>query len=109
MVSEREVMKRRLTYLEMVNQPIKGARRWFQLAPLLGFHRLDLGFPGRNVQLLLKMKNTDNLSLLTRIKRCLGDIGSESFSDRVADFPALVDDHLDDEAQVCHFQLCITY
>jgi len=43
------------------------------------------------------------IRLLTRIKRSLRNVGSESLGDRVADFPTLVDDHLDDEAEVCHF------
>jgi hypothetical protein len=42
---------------------------------------------------------------LTLIKSGLSDICGECLGDRVAQLPALVDHHLHDETQVCHFSI----
>ncbi len=39
---------------------------------------------------------------LTLVECGLCDVGGECLGDGVAQLAALVDDHLDDEAQVCH-------
>lgn len=39
---------------------------------------------------------------LTLVEHGLGDIGGEGLGDGISELAALVDYHLDDEAEVCH-------
>ena len=42
------------------------------------------------------------MELLTWVKGGLGDVGGKGLRDRVAELPALVDDHAHNHRQVCH-------
>jgi len=64
------------------------------------------GFLDKRLRVLLGVQRAFEVKLASvLVENGLRNVGSQRLSDWIVELPALVDDHLDDVAQVCHFLL----
>jgi len=64
------------------------------------------GFLDKRLRVLLGVQRAFEVKLAgVLVENGLRNVGGQRLSDRIVELPALVDDHLDDVAQVCHFLL----